>query len=186
MIDGAPGDVIAVWTGNSTWQNLIRVGEALRGLPAVANHVIVLTHKDRLGRWVGIQGQPGGVGLCDAQSLLSSSLTRSNHAQPRDCSQGQDKVFLAACAKSLGVQYDWVGIAEDTLTGLHVPDLAAAIDPLWRWPAKKGLMPGHVVCSSLAAALYSEVGWKHPDLGSERRCEPADWWKWNDQGGWSA
>jgi hypothetical protein len=37
---------------------LIRVAEALDGKPAVANHVVVITHQDQVGRWTGIQGQP--------------------------------------------------------------------------------------------------------------------------------
>jgi hypothetical protein len=45
-----------------------------------------------------------------------------------------------------------------------------------------------VVCSSLAAMLYDlpSVGWSHPDLGDERACEPADWWRWSENSGWSA
>jgi len=44
-----------------------------------------------------------------------------------------------------------------------------------------------VVCSSLAAMLYDlpSVGWAHPDLGAERRCEPADWWLWSQARAWS-
>jgi hypothetical protein len=97
-------------------------------------------------------------------------------------------VFLAACAQSLGLRYDWVGIAEDALTAMHVPDLSAVIDPLWRWPSDHNLLPGHLVCSSLAAMLYDlpPVGWKHPDLGAERRCMPSDWWDFSDRRLWAA
>ena len=177
-----PGDVLAVWTGRGLAQDLIRVGEALKGLPAVANHVIVITHQDQLGRWIGIQGQPGGVGPADCTGALASDLTRSNNQQPRD--HARTPQFLASCAKSLGIAYDWVGIAEDTLNALHATDLSAAIDPLWRWPSKSGQLPGHVVCSSLAAMLYEQAGWAHPDLGSERTCEPSDWWQWSNNRGW--
>jgi len=50
-----------------------------------------------------------------------------------------------------------------------------------------GLLPGHVVCSSLAAMLYDlpQVGYAHPDLGQERKCEPADWWNWSDEQLWT-
>jgi len=184
VIEAAPGDVLAVWTGRSLTQNLIRVGEALRGLPAVANHVIVVTHQDRLGRWMGIEGRPGGVGPVDCTRVLGSHLTRSNNQQPRDSGNGQTQAFLTSCAKSLGIAYDWVAIAEDALDALHADDLAKAIDPLWRWPSKTGQLPGHVVCSSLAAMLYEHVGWAHPEHGSERACEPADWWQWSDQHQW--
>lgn len=71
----------------------------------------------------------------------------------------------------LGIAYDWVGIAEDALTDLDLSDLSAAIDPLWRWPSDHDLLPGHVVCSSLAAMLYDlpQVAYAHPDLGQKRR-----------------
>lgn len=182
----APGDVLAVWTGAGEIQDFIRVGEALLGKPAVANHVIIVTHKDMAGRWMGIQGQPGGVGPVDCTPFLSDSRTMANHAQPKPDDRGQLTSFLASAAKSLGISYDWVGIAEDALDALHVHDLSRLIDPLWRWPTQHNLLPGHVVCSSLAAMLYdlSSVGWAHPDLGDERECEPADWWQWSQAEAW--
>lgn len=186
MIPAAPCDVLAVWSGHTLPEDLIRVGEALEGKPAVANHVVIITHQDQLGRWIGIQGQPGGVGLADCTPYLSDSRTRSNHGQPRASNLSQVPTFLAACAKSLGIAYDWVGIAEDTLGALHMASFAAVIDHLWRWPADHGQFPGEVVCSSLAAMLYDlpAVGWAHPDLGTERMCEPADWWDWADRRRW--
>jgi hypothetical protein len=182
----APGDVLAVWTGNGPVQDLIRVGEALQGKPAVANHVIVVTHQDRFGRWMGIQGQPGGVGPVDCTPFLSDSRTMSNHGQPKPGNHGQLTSFLASAAKSLGISYDWVAIAEDTLDAFQVHDLSKLIDPLWRWPSQHNLLPGHVVCSSLAAMLYDlpSVDWAHPDLGDERECEPADWWRWSHTQAW--
>jgi hypothetical protein len=181
----APGDVLAVWTGSGITQDAIRIAESLRGLPAVANHVIIITHQDPLGRWIGIQGQPGGVGLADASPFLEDPRTQSNHDQARADDKGQLSAFLSGCAKSLGLPYDWVGIAEDALDALKVPDLSRAIDPLWRWPSGH-LVPGHVVCSSLAAMLYDlpEVGWPHPDLDAERTCMPADWWNWSRMQAW--
>lgn len=184
----APGVVLAVWTSSSLESDMIRVAEALEGRPAVANHVAVVTHQDQKARWIGIQGQPGGVGLVDCTPWLSDSRTRSNYAQPRADDHGQLNTLLGSCAKSLGVAYDWVGIAEDACDALHLTDLSDAIDPLWRWPSDRDIMPGHVVCSSLAAMLYDlpEVGWAHPDLGTERHCEPADWWNWSDRQAWAS
>jgi hypothetical protein len=183
----APGDVLAVWTGDGPTQDLIRVGEALEGKPAVANHVVIITHQDQLGRWIGIQGQPGGVGVTDCTPYLSDPRTMSNHDQPKPDDHGQMDNFLASAAKSLGIGYDWVAIAEDTLDALDLRDLSDMIDPLWRWPSNHNLLPGHVVCSSLAAMLYDlpSVGWAHPDLGDERVCEPADWWRWSEDQGWT-
>jgi hypothetical protein len=182
----APGDVLAVWTGNGLVERLIRAGEALTGKPAVANHVVIVTHRDTMGRWMGIQGQPGGVGPVDCTAYLSASLTMSNHDQPKPSTNGQLMSFLASAAKSLGISYDWVGIAEDALSACQVEDLSALINPLWQWPSKHNVLPGHVVCSSLAAMLYDlpSVGWAHPDLGSERECEPADWWQWSQARAW--
>jgi hypothetical protein len=182
----APGDVLAVWTGNGLVERIIRAGEALAGKPAVANHVVIVTHQDSMGRWMGIQGQPGGVGSVDCSTYLSASLTMSNHDQPKPNASGQLMSFLASAAKSLGISYDWVGIAEDALDTCQVEDLSALINPLWQWPSKHNVLPGHVVCSSLAAMLYDlpSVGWAHPNLGSERECEPADWWQWSQARGW--
>jgi len=41
--------------------------------------------------------------------------------------------------------------------------------------------------AALAAMLYDllEVGYAHPDLGRERKCEPADWWDWSDRQLWT-
>lgn len=185
-IPAGPGDVLAVWTGNSMADNMIRAGEALMGRPAVSNHVVIITHQDKQGRWIGIQGQPGGVGLADCTPFLNDTRTRSNHLQPRIAATLP--VFLASAAKTIGIGYDWAGIAEDGLDALHAPDLSAAIDRLWRWPSDHNLLPGHVVCSSLAAMLYDlkAVGWAHPDMGRERVCEPADWWDWSDRELWKA
>ena len=187
-LPAAPGDVLAVWSGQDMIDDIIRVGEALEGKPAVANHVVVITHQDRLGRWIGIQGQPGGVGPVDCTPFLSDVRTMTNHGQRRPDDHGQLATFLASAAKSLGIAYDWVGIAQDALDACHAQDLSALIDPLWRWPADHNLLPGHVVCSSLAAMLYDlpSVQWAHPDLGAERECEPADWWRWSEALAWTS
>jgi hypothetical protein len=131
-LPAAPGDVLAVWTGQGMAEDLIRVGEALDGKPAVANHVVVITHQDKVGRWMGIQGQPGGVGLADCTPYLRDTRTMSNHGEPKPDDHGQLTSFLASAAKSLGIAYDWVGISQDAMD---------------------------------------------PDLGTERQCEPADWWR---------
>lgn len=184
VLRAAPGTVLAVWTSLSFAARMIRVAEALDGEPAVANHVVIVTHQDRAGRWIGIQGQPGGVGLADCTPFLADPRTRGNYGQPLG-DPAQMTAFLASCAASLGIRYDWTGIAEDGLDALHLNDLAAAIDPLYRWPAGHGLMPGEVVCSSLAAWQYEHAGWAHPAPGRERTCTPADWWDWSDRRLWT-
>ncbi len=183
-LPAAPGDVLAVVGGGfGGW--LVSVGQAIAGRPSIGTHVVIVTHQDVQGRWVGIQGQPGGVALCDCTPFLHDSRVRSNHGQPRANDHGQVTSFLASCTKSLGLKYDWAGIAADA-AAVFSKDLSADIDHLWRWPSDKNLLPGEVVCSSLAAMLYAlpEVGWKHPDLGTERACEPADWWNFCDSKQW--
>jgi hypothetical protein len=184
-LPAAPGDVLAVWSSNSASGTLIRVGAVLRGRPGVANHVAVITHADQRKRWIGIEGRPGGVGPVDCTHWLTDSRTRSNHGQPRPGGDRARDTFLGSCAQSLGIAYDWTGIAQDVLKACKLEDLAAAIDPLWRWPTDKhDVLPGHVVCSSLAAMLYARVGWARPEAGKERTCTPADWWNFSDQRQW--
>jgi hypothetical protein len=176
-----PGDVLAVAGSNDLFAKAIRVFEKIGGRPHDVNHVVIITHQDDQGRWMGIAGQPGGVGPADMTKFLTQPQTNTNHFQPRPNDRGQLATLLASCAKSLGIAYDWVGIGADLADNLHVHDLAEAIDQLWAWPTKDGQLPGHVVCSSLAAKVYALVGWDHPTAGEERLCEPGDWWEWNHQ-----
>lgn len=185
-LPAAPGDVLAVWTSDSFTSTMIRIGYALRGKISVANHVALITHQDQKGRWIGVQGQPGGVGLVDVTHWLNDRRTRTNHAQPRPNDKGQLRNFLASCAHSIGIRYDWMGIAEDGVADLRVHDLSAQMNQLWQQQLADGHLPGEVVCSSLAAAQYALAGWAHPDLGDERRCQPGDWWAWSDQESWKA
>jgi hypothetical protein len=186
-LPAAPGDVLAVSTGTGWAARLIRLGEALGGKPSPANHVVIVTHQDAKGRWIGLEGRPGGVGLCDCTPYLSDPRTRSNHAQPRLVQHGQLAFFLGSAAESVGVTYDWCGIAEDVALDLHVADLSSWLDKIYAWPSDDGKLPGAMVCSSLAAALYDqpEVDWKHPDLGTERVCQPSSWWIFNDKQQWN-
>jgi hypothetical protein len=181
-----PGVILAVWSSNSFFGTVIRLGAVLRGRPGVANHVIVVTHQDQAGRWMGIEGRPGGVGPVDCTPFLADSRTRGNHAQPRPNDAGQLEVFLASCAASLGIDYDWVGIGQDTARSIGLHNLAKAIDPLWRWGGNDKELPGHVVCSSLAAMLYKLTGWASPEPGAERQTTPAQWWDWADRQLWKA
>jgi len=188
-LEAGPADVLAVGGYGGSWgQKLIRIGAVLRGQPGVANHVVVLTHQDQEGRWIGIEGKPGGVGPCDCTRYLAESTTRSNHGQPRPGGQKAMIGFLASCAASLGIRYDWAGIAEDAARACGAEDLSGVIDRLWRWPdpkAKGNPLPGQVVCSSLAAMLYSRAGWAEPSgKDPDRTVSPADWWAWADKEMW--
>ena len=193
VLPAAPCDVLAVGGKGGSWANkLIRVGGILTGQTGVANHVIIVTHQDEKGRWIGVEGRPGGVGLVDCTKWLADKYTRSNHAQPRPNGKRQT-ACLAACADAIGVRYDWTGIGADALESLGAAGMRAAaglsdaVNKLYLDPPEDGQLPGAVVCSSLAAMLYDlpQVGWAHPELGNERRCSPADWWDWNDGEEWT-
>ncbi|TDH56703.1 hypothetical protein E2F47_06120 [Mycobacterium eburneum] len=181
MLPARPGDVLAVASDNSLFAKLIRLGARLQGKPDIAGHVVIITHQDpKTGAWMGVQGQPGGVGPVDVTRYLKDRRTRSNNAQPRDSSKLA--VFLAAANKAAGIPYDWVAIGADACDALGLDAVADALDAVWDWPTVG--MPNHVVCSSLAAALYRLAGWQHPYDGDERNCTPADWWVWSNTQAW--
>lgn len=183
MISARPGDVLAVYGGDGWFNKLIRLGSWLRRKSDVSTHVVIVTHYDG-DKWMGIEGRPSSVGPVDCTGYLDDPRTRSNNAQPRPDDAGQLSAFLDAANKTIGTPYDWVAIAGDAFEALGRKDALNMIDSIWRWPKKPGVMPDHVVCSSLAAALYALVGWAHPGQGSERNVAPCDWWMWSDTAGW--
>lgn len=183
-LEVGPGDVVAVLGSHGVFSKVIQFSEWLSGKPHLVDHVVVVTHQDVHGRWIGISGQPGGVAVCDVSKYLLHTEANSNHAQPKLNDAGQLNSFLASAAKSIGLSYDWVAVAEDALDSFHLHDLSEELNRIWAWPTVNNVLPGHLVCSSLAARLYELVGWAHPDLGLERVCTPADWWAWANSEGW--
>lgn len=157
-----PGDVLLVRSPG--WAaKLIRVGAALRGEPELDNHVAVVHHTDEHGiLWV-LEGRPGGVGWRQASDYLASPYTVSNAAQPKTADQR--KTICAGALAMIGTPYDWAGIAADAAAAV---DLSALFHPAW----DGGKVPGHVVCSSLAAWLYQKAGLAGPE---GREVTPADW-----------
>jgi hypothetical protein len=184
-LEVGPGDVLAVLASDNFFSRLVRFAARLSNKPDLVDHVVIVTHQDEQGRWLGIEGRPGGVGLCDVTPYLNDPRTRSNHPQPRPNDSGQLEAFLASCQRSIGIAYDWVAIVGDAADAFGLHDLSDGIDHLWRWPSSDGRLPGHVVCSSLAAELYRIAGWAHPALSDERCCAPGDWWTWNDSQAWN-
>ena len=160
-----PGDVL-VTRSNSVFGALIRLGAAIRDQPNLGNHVAVVHHTDKSGTvWV-IEGRPGGVGWRDATDYLRSRWTITNTGQPK--TPAQRTTVVQAVHAALGTPYDWGGgIAADAATALHLPDLWAE-----KWD---GRVPGHVVCSSLAAWAYNTAGLAHPLYDDLPRTTPADW-----------
>jgi len=160
-----PGDIL-VTRSNSVFGALIRYGAAIRDQPNLGNHVAVVHHIDQAGTAWCIEGRPGGVGWRDATDYLTSRWTVTNADQPKD--QYQRTAITAAVHAALGTPYDWQGgIAADAAVALHLPDLWAE-----KWDGK---VPGHVVCSSLAAWAYAKGGLAHPAYDDLPRTTPADW-----------
>lgn len=179
----APGDVLAVRTPGNLFARLIRLGEHLDGKPSLDNHIVIAHHVDPAGVPWGIEGRPGGVGWADLTTYVADPATRSNAAQPKTPEQRQ---LVASKAETmLGTAYDWQAIFADTETclthPLDVPDLGALFARDW---AHTGV-PGHVVCSSLAAWLYEAAGLPHPDVDHERQCMPSDWTTWCEAKAWT-
>lgn len=159
-----PADIIAVRTPGLAAE-LIRVGEELQGKPGLVNHIALVHHFDSNGAPWGLEGRPGGVGWVDLRGYLQSPWTANNCGQPGRTDEARAEVTKLA-EHMLRSEYDWAGIADDTLRAFHMHDLFAS--------TFHGVVPGHVVCSSFSAFLYERAGWERPDA-TDRDTEPSDW-----------
>jgi hypothetical protein len=167
-----PGDLLLTRSA-SRFGAIIRFGDALRGEPNLSNHVAIVHHQDAKGTTWCLEGRPGGVGWRDASAYLRSPWTMSNVGQPKTPSQRES--VCRAALRMIGTAYDWDAIAKDALSALGMP-LAAA------WNPDGGTVPGHVVCSSLAAYVYSKAGLTCPP--GDRLVSPGDWDKLIISHGW--
>lgn len=177
MTDIGPGDVIAVrTTGIGAW--LIRLGARLRGLPGSVNHVVIVHHLNDQGRWIGLEGRPGGVGWVDCTNYVASPATVDNREQPK--TEAQRYLVAKAAEKLIGVAYDWTAIVADTAYDLGLP----RPDDLDWYGSQQ---PLHVICSAYAAWCYREVGLARPGPSDGGRfLQPADWAAWDLAKGWAA
>ncbi len=167
-----PGMIIVV-RGTSWVSKLIEVGSVLRELPS-ASHIAVVTHQDAASTWWGKEGRPGGVGDADLTRYIRNPRSICNFEQPLEWSQQNQVVSTVKLLN--GTPYDWRAIFEDTLLGLGLKDI---------WKEKiNGLVPGHVVCSSLAAYAYDKAGAKAPSPNDYRHVFPADWTAFIESRGW--
>lgn len=167
-----PGDILAVRTSPSIWGCLIRLGAALRGRPPLDDHIVIVT--DVSGDVVqGIEGRPSGVGRVDC-GKYDGPYVYTNAQQVKTPNQRIEIARLATAM--IGTPYDWIAIADDTLQALHLE--RKRVDDDYGTAA-----PGHVVCSSLAAWIYHQVGLEHPQ-GPARWCTPGDWTDWMLANGW--
>lgn len=162
-----PGLVLAIATVGM-FGDLIRLGSETMDEPAAQSHIAVLDHQDdTTHRWWAIEGRPGGVGWRDATDYLLQPQTIANVGQNLDT--GQQALICSAMRQALGAKYDWDAIMEDAARDLHLTELWADTDS---W---SGQVPGHVVCSSLAAWAYKKAGAAYPQQVDTRHVQPADW-----------
>lgn len=174
MTDPQPADLLIV-SGTSLPSKLIEIGAVLMGRDP-ASHIAVMHHVDAHGVPWAIEGRPGGVGWADARGYLNDPRTVTNIGQPKTPAQRQQ--VCALMVKMLGTAYDWQGgIAQDAEIALHLPRL-------WT-PDASGKVPGHVVCSSLAAWGYDQAGLPSPSPPAAwETVTPADWKTWCEQKHW--
>jgi cell wall-associated NlpC family hydrolase len=158
-------DVLAVRTGGiGGW--LIRLGAQLRGLPCGINHIVIAHHVNGNGRWIGLEGRPGGVGWVDMTNYLASPATVDNREQPK--TEAQRYLVAKAAERLIGTAYDWQAIGEEALFDLGAP--LSHID--WSGPNP----PLHVICSSFAEWAYRQVGLARPEPSQgEALVQPGDW-----------
>lgn len=169
MIEAArlqPGDVVAV-RGAGFTAAMIRFGAVLLGKPNLSNHVAIFDHWTGKIPWF-IEGRPGGVGWRDGRDYLASGWTIANTEQPKTAMQRS--AVLSAMQAALKVPYDWDAIAKDAADAVHLPGLFASE----KWGTA---VPGHVVCSSLAAWGYARNGLAYPKAHGDDPAEttPGDW-----------
>jgi hypothetical protein len=166
----APGDILAVRTPDLAGR-FIRFGAAVKELitgnaePNLDNHIAVVHHIDKAGTTWVLEGKPGGVGWRDATSYLASPWTVTNAAQPKSVVQ-RARVCKTAEAM-IGTPYDWQAIAADAGEAFGLKDI-------WAQTAAGGV-PGHIVCSSLAAYAYDLAALLAPSPADFAHVTPADW-----------
>jgi hypothetical protein len=168
-----PGDLLA--TRSSGWAAVaIRLGAALRDRPNLSNHIAIVHHTDAAGTTWCVEGRPGGVGWRDATAYLTSKWTVCNAPQAK--SEKQRRQVCEGAEAMLGTEYDWQAIAADAGDAFGLPGV-------WQMRWRDRGVPGQVVCSSLAAYIYTRAGLESPP--GDRRVAPADWVNLWIERGWA-
>lgn len=175
-----PGDLLMTHSGTGFFGKAIRLSEAMEDEPNLVNHIALYSHADKNGTPWCLEGRPGGFGWQDATSYLKSRWTVTNILQPKtDTARG---LVVTGMQAMIGTAYDWEAIGADGLKSIGINiDLAWQPDSYEYGTA--GTVPGHVVCSSSAAYLYSKAGLPHP--AGDRLVTPADWLKFAILHGWN-
>jgi len=149
--------------------------------PNLVNHVIIVHHKQPNGDWIGLEGKPGGVGWINItqRKVLKSPYSLTNAQQPKT----EESRFLIAKAseKLLGVQYDWVGIAQEAFSWGDSRTILKFLNQGW---GNSGHPPEHVFCSNYADWVYDYVGLWSPGVRFDRNVSPNDWAKFIIEKGW--
>jgi hypothetical protein len=163
-----PATVLVMGGGASFTDQAIEIGAVFDGEPA-AQHVAVVHHVGPAGVLWGIEGRPGGVGWVDCAKYVKSPLTVANTGQPIT---EEARMSIAVLMESmLGTPYDWAAIAED---GGMIFTRKFGLADIWHEKVN-GVLPGHVVCSALAAYGYDRCGQPAPLPGDYRHVTPSDW-----------
>lgn len=181
-----PGTILAVRTSGfaAAW---IRIGAALRGLPNLDNHIVVVDHVDKKGIVWGLEGRPGGVGwvnCADYFTGVNGKYAVTNWRQP--LSSKQRAGIVETCRNMIATGYDWGEIIADGATDLHLPDLAELFANTEDWSKRT---PGHIVCSTFGAYAYyrnmASGPWDRPVVGLHGGVlqrlpliQPGDWTGW--------
>ncbi len=187
MADLLPGDVLAVdaskglgilsggwWIKFRNWLNLMPKRSRF------VDHIVVVHHRDDAGVLWGIEGRPSSVGWVDCALYVDAGkLVVDNRYQPK--TDAQRKLVCDVAKEMLGTPYDWEAIftlgTETTYINQYWNKLLARhMIPEWN----KDEVPGHVICSSLAALAYRKSGLDHPwdSTGGLRFVDPEDWSEW--------
>lgn len=168
--DLKPASILVICGGSSVVAESIEIGAVFDGEPA-AHHVAVVHHIAPNGVLWGIEGRPGGVGWVDCAKYIAHPLTVANTSQ---AITDEARMSIAVIMEAMiGTAYDWAAIAED---GGQIFSRKFGLADIWHEKVD-GKLPGHIVCSSLAAYGYDRANLPCPSPRDYRHVTPADWEK---------
>lgn len=151
-------------------EQAIEIGAIIDGEPA-AEHVAIVHHTGPAGVLWGLEGRPGGVGWVDCAKYVEHPMTIANTGQPLT---DEVRMGIAVIMEAmLGTPYDWAAIIED---GGQILPRKFGLPDIWHEKVD-GKLPGHIVCSSLAAYGYDRKAQPCPSPNDYRHVTPADWAK---------
>jgi hypothetical protein len=172
-----PGDVVIVEMGIWIIRVLIWIQAFLTGKSkySKSGHVIVVTHRDLVGRLWGIEGRPGGIGWAQLDKR-NGKWGLANVDQIK--SAAQRSKIVETMKSLLGTKYDYdayLQIALQTI-GLNTS-----------WTDFRGNdVPAHFICSAVADYVYEDVELANPGGKKVTRLTtPAEWGEFIENGDYS-